>query len=121
ACGLLGALRALFTKYVSDFTSAVQSVRKKCKLDDIPSDSLFQEDWTAFQNAVRIITTCGELLRQCGDFELQLANRILSTAGKYLSESYSPCSLSGLQNVSPDKKSSLKNPWQEYNYLQKAN
>ncbi|XP_019368341.1 PREDICTED: conserved oligomeric Golgi complex subunit 7 [Gavialis gangeticus] len=121
-CGLLKALRALFAKYASDFTNTLQSVRKKCKLDDISSDSLFQEDWTAFQNSIRIITTCGELLRQCGDFEQQLANRILSTAGKYLSDSYSPCSLSGLQDVSlADKKSTGKNPWQEFNYLQKEN
>uniref|UniRef100_A0A8C3KZS5 Conserved oligomeric Golgi complex subunit 7 n=1 Tax=Chrysolophus pictus TaxID=9089 RepID=A0A8C3KZS5_CHRPC len=121
-CGLLKALKALFGKYTSDFTNTLQSIRKKCKLDDIPSDSLFQEDWTAFQNSVRIITTCGELLRQCGDFEQQLANRILSTAGKYLSDSYSPCSFSGFQDTSvTEKKSSVKNPWQEYNYLLKEN
>ncbi|KAK2543967.1 conserved oligomeric Golgi complex subunit 7 [Columba livia] len=122
AGGLLRALKALFTKYTSDFTNTLQSIRKKCKLDDVPSDSLFQEDWTAFQNSVRIISTCGELLRQCGDFEQQLANRILSAAGKYLSDSYSPCSFSGFQDTSAaDKKSSVKNPWQEYNYLLKEN
>ncbi|NWI70809.1 COG7 protein, partial [Todus mexicanus] len=122
ACGLLKALKALFAKYTSDFTSTLQSIRKKCKLDDVLSDSHFQEDWTAFQNSVRIITTCGELLRQCGDFEQQLANRILSTAGKYLSDSYSPCSFSGFQDISSaEKKSSVKNPWQEYNYLLKEN
>ncbi|XP_072463361.1 conserved oligomeric Golgi complex subunit 7 isoform X1 [Notamacropus eugenii] len=121
-CGLLSALKSLFTKYVSDFTNTLQSIRKKCKLDDIPSNSLFQEDWTAFQNSVRIITTCGELLRHCGDFEQQLANRILSTAGKYLADSYSPRSLTGFQDSSlTEKKSSVKNPWQEYNYLQKEN
>lgn len=121
-CGLLTALKSLFTKYVSHFTNALQSIRKKCKLDDIPPNSLFQEDWTAFQNSVRIIATCGELLRQCGDFEQQLANRILSTAGKYLSDSYSPRSLAGFQDsILTDKKSPAKNPWQEYNYLQKDN
>ncbi|XP_026543900.1 conserved oligomeric Golgi complex subunit 7 [Notechis scutatus] len=66
----------------------------------------------------RIIATCGELLRQCGDLEQQLANRVLSTAGKFLSESYRPCSLSGFQERSPEKQSHLKNPWQEYCYLQ---
>uniref|UniRef100_A0A8C0ASQ9 Conserved oligomeric Golgi complex subunit 7 n=1 Tax=Buteo japonicus TaxID=224669 RepID=A0A8C0ASQ9_9AVES len=113
---------SIFFLYTSDFTNTLQSIRKKCKLDDVLSDSLFQEDWTAFQNSVRIITTCGELLRQCGDFEQQLANRILSTAGKYLSDSYSPCSFSGFQDTSSaEKKSSVKNPWQEYNYLLKEN
>uniref|UniRef100_A0A0D9R3F3 Conserved oligomeric Golgi complex subunit 7 n=1 Tax=Chlorocebus sabaeus TaxID=60711 RepID=A0A0D9R3F3_CHLSB len=121
-CGLLSALKSLFAKYVSDFTSTLQSIRKKCKLEDIPPDSLFQEDWTAFQNSIRIIATCGELLRHCGDFEQQLANRILSTAGKYLSDSCSPRSLAGFQeSILTDKKSSAKNPWQEYNYLQKDN
>lgn len=48
--------------------------------------------------------------------------RILTAAGKYLSDSYSPCSFSGFQDTSSaDKKSSVKNPWQEYNYLLKEN
>uniref|UniRef100_A0A8C6PFW3 Conserved oligomeric Golgi complex subunit 7 n=1 Tax=Nothobranchius furzeri TaxID=105023 RepID=A0A8C6PFW3_NOTFU len=121
-CGLLKALKALFTKYVSDFSTTLQSVRKKCKLEEVPSSSAFQEDWTAFQNSVRIIATCGDLLRQCGAFEQQLSNKILSTAGKYLSESYSPRSLAGIQEASSaERKSATKNPWQEYNYLQRGN
>ncbi|XP_038156865.1 conserved oligomeric Golgi complex subunit 7 [Cyprinodon tularosa] len=121
-CGLLRALKALFTKYVSDFSTTLQSIRKKCKLEETPSSSVFQEDWTAFQNSVRIIATCGELLRQCGAFEQQLSNKILGTAGKYLSESYSPRSLAGIQEASSaDRKSTIKNPWQEYNYLQRGN
>ncbi|XP_042364374.1 conserved oligomeric Golgi complex subunit 7 [Plectropomus leopardus] len=121
-CGLLKALKALFTKYVSDFSTTLQSIRKKCKLEDTPSLSVFQEDWTAFQNSVRIIATCGELLRQCGAFEQQLSNKILGTAGKYLSESYSPRSLAGIQEASStERKSATKNPWQEYNYLQRGN
>ncbi|KAM6964587.1 conserved oligomeric Golgi complex subunit 7 [Tautogolabrus adspersus] len=121
-CGLLKALKALFTKYVSDFSTTLQSIRKKCKLEDASGSSLFQEDWTAFQNSVRIIATCGELLRQCGEFEQQLSNKILGTAGKYLSESYSPRSLTGIQEASStERKSATKNPWQEYNYLQRGN
>ncbi|KAM4526116.1 conserved oligomeric Golgi complex subunit 7 [Fundulus diaphanus] len=121
-CGLLRALKALFTKYVSDFSTTLQSIRKKCRLEETPSSSAFQEDWTAFQNSVRIIATCGELLRQCGAFEQQLSNKILGTAGKYLSESYSPRSLAGIQEASSaDRKNAAKNPWQEYNYLQRGN
>ncbi|KAM9210877.1 conserved oligomeric Golgi complex subunit 7 isoform 2-T2 [Dugong dugon] len=99
-CGLLTALKSLFAKYVSDFTNTLQSIRKKCKLDEIPPNSLFHEDWTAFQNSIRI----------------------LSIAGKYLSDSYCPRSLTGFQDsILTDKKSTAKNPWQEYNYLQKDN
>ena len=48
--------------------------------------------------------------------------RILGSAGKYLSESYSPRSLAGIQEVSStERKSATKNPWQEYNYLQRGN
>ncbi|XP_061086998.1 conserved oligomeric Golgi complex subunit 7 isoform X1 [Conger conger] len=120
-CGLLKALKALFTKYVSDFSITLQSIRKKCRLEDACSASAYQEDWTAFQNSVRIIATCGELLRQCGAYEQQLSNRILATAGRYLSESYSPRSLTGIQEASTaDRKASTKNPWQEYNYLLKG-
>uniref|UniRef100_A0A8C5R8S2 Conserved oligomeric Golgi complex subunit 7 n=1 Tax=Leptobrachium leishanense TaxID=445787 RepID=A0A8C5R8S2_9ANUR len=68
----------------------------------------------------KIIATCGELLRQCGDFEQQLASRILSTASKYLSDSYSPRSLTGIQETSALDRKSSRNPWQEYNYLQKG-
>lgn len=49
-------------------------------------------------------------------------HRILGTAGKYLSESYSPRSLAGIQETSStERKSATKNPWQEYNYLQRGN
>ncbi|XP_075035633.1 conserved oligomeric Golgi complex subunit 7 [Mixophyes fleayi] len=119
-CGLLQALQSLFKKYVSDFTNTLQSIRKKYKLYNVPTDSLFLEDWTAFQNSVRIIATCGELLRQCGDFEQQLASWILSTAGKHLSESYSPRTLTGMQETSTTERKTSRNPWQEYNYLQKG-
>lgn len=50
------------------------------------------------------------------------SHRILGTAGKYLSESYSPRSLVGIQEASSsERKSTTKNPWQEYNYLQRGN
>lgn len=50
------------------------------------------------------------------------SHRILGTAGKYLSESYSPRSLAGIQEASStERKSTTKNPWQEYNYLQRGN
>ncbi|XP_007903979.1 conserved oligomeric Golgi complex subunit 7 isoform X1 [Callorhinchus milii] len=119
ACGLLKALKALFSKYVSDFSTTLQSIRKKCRLQDTPSASLFQEDWTAFQSCVRIIATCGELLRQCGDFEQQLSNRLLTSGSKYLSDAYSPRSLGA--GPEPGGKVGARNPWQEYNYLQRGN
>lgn len=40
-------------RYVSDFSTTLQSIRKKCKLEETQSSSVFQEDWTAFQNSVR--------------------------------------------------------------------
>lgn len=50
-----------------------------------------------------------------------MISRILATAGKYLSESYSPRSLTGIQEASTsERKSAGKNPWQEYNYLQRG-
>lgn len=51
------------------------------------------------------------------------SRRILGTAGKYLSDSYSPRSLAGIQEASSTdrKSSSSRNPWQEYNYLQRGN
>ncbi|RXN07439.1 conserved oligomeric Golgi complex subunit 7 [Labeo rohita] len=119
-CGLIKALRALFSKYVSDFSVTLQSIRKKYKLEDTPTSEVFTEDWTAFQNSVRIIATCGELLRQCGAFEQQLSNKILGRAGRFLWEGFNPRSLTGLQEGVAERRSQ-KNPWQEYNYLQQTN
>ncbi|XP_032828322.1 conserved oligomeric Golgi complex subunit 7 [Petromyzon marinus] len=117
-CGLLRALRALFSKYVSDFAGTLQSIRKKCRLNEQVIGAQFQEDWTAFQNSIRIIATCGELLRQCADHEQQLVSKIMTMAGKYLSESYSPCSLTSLAESNPvERRPGGKNPWQDYNYL----
>ncbi|XP_030622957.1 conserved oligomeric Golgi complex subunit 7 [Chanos chanos] len=116
-CGLIKALRALFSKYVSDFSVTLQSIRRKYKLEDTPTSEVFSEDWTAFQNSVRIIATCGELLRQCGAFEQQLSNKILGKAGRFLWEGFNPRSLSGLQEGLSERRGQ-KNPWQEYNYLQ---
>uniref|UniRef100_A0A673FXK5 Conserved oligomeric Golgi complex subunit 7 n=1 Tax=Sinocyclocheilus rhinocerous TaxID=307959 RepID=A0A673FXK5_9TELE len=119
-CGLIKALRALFSKYVSDFSVTLQSIRKKYKLEDTPTSEVFNEDWTAFQNSVRIIAACGELLRQCGAFEQQLSNKILGRAGRFLWEGFNPRSLTGLQEGVAERRSQ-KNPWQEYNYLQQTN
>lgn len=45
----------------------------------------------------------------------------MGTAGKYLSDSYSPRSLTGIQEAgASERKGASKNPWQEYNYLQKG-
>ncbi|TRY94869.1 hypothetical protein DNTS_026287 [Danionella cerebrum] len=118
-CGLIKALRALFNKYVSDFSVTLQSIRKKYKLEEVPASEEFTEDWAAFQNSVRIIAACGELLRQCGEFEQQLSNKILGRAGRFLWEGFNPRSLTGLQEGVAERRSQ-KNPWQEYNYLQQS-
>lgn len=39
---------------MSDFSTTLQSIRKKCKLEESSSSSVFQEDWSAFQNSVRL-------------------------------------------------------------------
>ena len=49
----VGLIDRACSRYVSDFSTTLQSIRKKCKLEDTPSASVFQEDWTAFQNSVR--------------------------------------------------------------------
>uniref|UniRef100_A0A8B9HID2 Conserved oligomeric Golgi complex subunit 7 n=1 Tax=Astyanax mexicanus TaxID=7994 RepID=A0A8B9HID2_ASTMX len=109
----------LIYKYVSDFSVTLQSIRKKYKFEEAPTSEVFTEDWTAFQNSVRIIATCGELLRQCGAFEQQLSNKILGKAGRFLWEGFNPRSLSGLQEGGAERRGQ-KNPWQEYNYLQQS-
>uniref|UniRef100_A0A671LMV8 Conserved oligomeric Golgi complex subunit 7 n=1 Tax=Sinocyclocheilus anshuiensis TaxID=1608454 RepID=A0A671LMV8_9TELE len=105
-CGLIKALRALFSKYES-YTHLLRQLHSL-------ADSLL------FSLSGTIIAACGELLRQCGAFEQQLSNKILGRAGRFLWEGFNPRSLTGLQEGVAERRSQ-KNPWQEYNYLQQTN
>uniref|UniRef100_A0A8C1AZM5 Conserved oligomeric Golgi complex subunit 7 n=1 Tax=Cyprinus carpio carpio TaxID=630221 RepID=A0A8C1AZM5_CYPCA len=123
-CGLIKALRGLFSKYESYTHLLRRSIswrtrpHLRCSLRiGLLSRTL---SGMCFVLSSRIIATCGELLRQCGAFEQQLSNKILGRAGRFLWEGFNPRSLTGLQEGVAERRSQ-KNPWQEYNYLQQTN
>jgi len=44
---------------VSQFERVLVNIREKCRLD---SSTVEADEWTTFQNSLRIIQTCGNLL-----------------------------------------------------------
>uniref|UniRef100_A0A8C1IZ53 Conserved oligomeric Golgi complex subunit 7 n=1 Tax=Cyprinus carpio TaxID=7962 RepID=A0A8C1IZ53_CYPCA len=100
-CGLIKALRGLFSKYES-YTHLLRrsiSWRTRPHLRCSLRIGLLSRTLSGgcFVLSSRIIATCGELLRQCGAFEQQLSNKILGRAGRFLWEGFNPRSLTGLQ------------------------
>lgn len=85
---------------------------------------LFGQTDNLFEANIALSANCRQTWGICphSSNTINLSHRILGTAGKYLSDSYSPRSLAGIQEASStDRKSTTKNPWQEYNYLQRGN
>jgi len=46
-------------RYVSQFEHVLVNIREKCRLDSSAVDT---EEWSTFQNSLRIIQTCGNML-----------------------------------------------------------
>jgi len=62
-------------RYVAQFERVLVNIREKCRLDSSTVDA---EEWSTFQNSLRIIQTCGN----------QLSVKQLHI---YVSEQYSLC------------------------------
>ncbi|XP_041482343.1 conserved oligomeric Golgi complex subunit 7-like isoform X2 [Lytechinus variegatus] len=115
--GLLAALKAFFSLYCQKFDRTLETLRSSCGLDPGSTNAMMTsagaelgEDWSKFQNALKIVQTCGELLLQSEEFELQLSSSLLHTCSSYDIQIFSP--------TSPTKPSvSYSSPFKEYNYL----
>ncbi|XP_072035028.1 conserved oligomeric Golgi complex subunit 7-like [Amphiura filiformis] len=118
ACGvaaLLTALTTLISNYCKKFDSALNMLHAACGLDSMASpEGELGEDWSKFQHALKIIQTCGELLLQGEEFELQLSSSLLNRASCHLDEVFSPTSITSITSGH-----TANNPFQEYNYLVK--
>ncbi|XP_030837480.1 conserved oligomeric Golgi complex subunit 7 [Strongylocentrotus purpuratus] len=116
--GLLSALKATFSSYCQKFDRSLETLRSACGLDPVSTNAMVMtsagaelgEDWSKFQNALKIVQTCGELLLQSEEFELQLSSSLLHTCSSYDIQVFSP--------TSPTKPSaSHSSSFKEYNYL----
>ncbi|XP_038050090.1 conserved oligomeric Golgi complex subunit 7-like isoform X2 [Patiria miniata] len=111
--GLLDALKAMFQNYCQKFHAALDTLHTAGGLDSTaPSQAELGEDWSKFQHALKIIQTCGELLLQSEEFELELIGSILNTATNHVAEAFSPTKITSI-NLTPLS----ANPFKEYNYL----
>ncbi|XP_005105726.1 conserved oligomeric Golgi complex subunit 7 [Aplysia californica] len=75
--GLLSAYKTYFVAYSREFRRVLVNIREKCRTAS-RSDS---EDWSDFQNSLRIIQTCGNLLMQIEDLDTVVASSILHCLG----------------------------------------
>jgi len=72
-CGyvsLFEALKLYFKNYLKEFSRVLTNLREKCPAAG--SLGVEGEDWSWFQNSLRIIQTCGDLLIQLDELDLTL-------------------------------------------------
>ncbi|XP_014785708.1 conserved oligomeric Golgi complex subunit 7 isoform X1 [Octopus bimaculoides] len=85
---LLEALKMFYISYCREFKRVLSNVRAKCYIGRQQEDF---EDWSLFQQSLRMIQICGELIIQTEELDKTLINNIISTLGKYfLPSQHSP-------------------------------
>ncbi|CAL1543486.1 unnamed protein product [Lymnaea stagnalis] len=75
--GLLDAYKTYFTAYTREFRRVLINIREKCRTGS-KADS---EDWSDFQNSLRIVQTCGNLLMQTEDLDAVVSSSVLHSLG----------------------------------------
>uniref|UniRef100_A0A0B7AI87 Conserved oligomeric Golgi complex subunit 7 n=1 Tax=Arion vulgaris TaxID=1028688 RepID=A0A0B7AI87_9EUPU len=79
--GLMEAFKTYFIAYTREFRRVLINIREKCRT----GSKVDSEDWSDFQNSLRIVQTCGNLLIQTGDLDTLMATNILQCLGHLLS------------------------------------
>lgn len=83
---LMDAYKTYFLSYTREFRRVLINIREKCRTGGTQGDT---EDWSDFQNALRIVQTCGNLLMQVEDLDTLVDSSILQSLG-YLLTGHSP-------------------------------
>jgi len=108
ATGFIGSgelkvsLEKYFNEYLERFSRELRTLAKKFKISNHNEDG---EDWTLFQNCVRIITTCGKIIVSLRRFETTLNSSLLQVASKR-------------DRLETEQWKSM--PWEDYDYLRMA-
>lgn len=82
-CGYISfpqTLNNYFSDYLKEFHRVLVNIREKCHLESTSVDS---DDWSMFQNSLRIIQTCGDLLCHIEEFDMTVVSSVIGTVGKY--------------------------------------
>ncbi|RUS78612.1 hypothetical protein EGW08_013618 [Elysia chlorotica] len=82
---LMDAYKTYFSSYTREFRRVLINIREKCRTG-AQGDT---EDWSDFQNALRIVQTCGNLLMQLEHLDARVDSSILQTLG-HLMTGHSP-------------------------------
>jgi len=96
------SLEKYFNEYLERFSRELRTLAKKYKISNQNEDG---EDWTTFQNCVRIITTCGKIIVSLRKFESTLNSSLLHVASKR-------------DRLETEQWKSM--PWEDYDYLRAA-
>ncbi|CAG5116805.1 unnamed protein product, partial [Candidula unifasciata] len=78
--GLMDALKTYFIAYTREFRRVLINIREKCRM----GAKVDSEDWSDFQNSLRIVQTCGNLLIQTEELDALIASSILQSLGHLL-------------------------------------
>jgi hypothetical protein len=78
---LMSAFKTYFMSYTREFRRVLVNIREKCRTSG-RSDS---EDWSDFQNSLRIIQTCGNLLMQTEDLDTMIASSVVHSLSPLIS------------------------------------
>lgn len=87
--GLLQVQKAYFTEYCQQMRRVVTNLREKCRPDPAGLDA---EDWSWFQNSLRVIQTCGDLILHVDELDQTMVSSIVSSVGKFCHPSSTPVS-----------------------------
>lgn len=83
-CGyiiLSQTLQEYIRRYIAQFERILVNIREKCRLDSSAVDA---EEWSTFQNSLRIIQTCGDVILHAEELDQLLISSVVSTVGKYV-------------------------------------
>jgi len=78
---LLSAYKTYFQSYTREFRRVLVNIREKCRSVSKSADA---EDWSDFQNSLRIIQTCGNLLMQTEDLDTLVASSVIHSLSPLL-------------------------------------
>jgi hypothetical protein len=80
-CFLLGSLETFFQSYCKEFRRVLTNIKEKSKITQSTEED---EEWANFQQSLRIIQTCGELIMHLDDTDAIIISNILHSIGKYV-------------------------------------
>ncbi|ELT88100.1 hypothetical protein CAPTEDRAFT_161050 [Capitella teleta] len=81
-CGFImlpSTFASFFSAYVKEFRRVVVNIGEKCRVE-LPSFDY--QDWVSFQNILKIIHTCGDLIMHTDELEHSLVSAVVGSVGK---------------------------------------